>query len=166
MLTWTVEIWRNGGWRRLHKTKYKVFANAARKVNEMQKLLPLEMIRARQHPPAVVVGNEHVLKGTNEKAPLQGEMMYGEMKGNFETPTKRRRGYCTVMVEDLMYSELNEFMGGGIEEYEESAQWHHGEILVSWNADDTGFSSYREDQYGRRISQDVTFKPQYRTNRV
>lgn len=165
MLTWTVVVWRRGEWRRLHKTYYKVFANAVKKAVALQKLYPLEMVRARQHPPAVVKDNKHVIKGTGKQAPVYGAM---------RTPPTfaallhldLRRARCEVMVGDMLPSDIHAFTGGGIEEYEESAQWSGDGFMVTWNADNTGYSSYTEDQYGRRRSLDATFKVQNGRRRI
>jgi hypothetical protein len=141
-------MWTGARWKRMHKTRFKVMANAQRVADQFQKTYRHEIIRLQQHPPAVVANNQHVLKGSETPAPI-----YGAMRS-----VAKSSGKCTAFVSDLLPGDLYAFNGDEFEVYRETAQWHMGEWLISWDADGTGWSTHREDQHGRKVSRDVMFR--------
>lgn len=148
-LRWNVVFQQGEKWIRLEKTYYKVFKNAQTKADEWQKACPNLVVRVRQYPEVKIENGVHVLF---DKPLFPGKKLAETKRLD---PVQR---VPHIQTNDLMPADLTLINGSQIREYWESAQWHKGEILVSWNGDDTGYSTHREDRHGNRISQDVSFK--------
>jgi len=58
-----------------------------------------------------------------------------------------------VMVNDFMPDELRQFNGPS-QDYDESAQWYKGQILIVYKWDDAPATSYMESSQGIRVTED------------
>ena len=145
-LRWNVVFQQGEKWIRLEKTYYKVFENAQKKADEWQREFPNLVVRVRQYPPMTVQNGVHMLFG---KPQFPGKKLVETIRLDPVPPVPR------IGPNDLMPQDMEMFNDGGIKEYFESARWSGCDVIVTWNADGGVYSSYAEDQYGRRKGKDV-----------
>lgn len=140
-LRYTVVVQRGKRWAKLEKTRFTKLERAQAAADKWQREFPDETVRVRQHPAAKV--SSATVVTMHRLDPIQHPR--------------------PILVNDLLPADLLAFDNGGIDEYWESARWGtRGDILVTWNADDVGYETLIEDQYGQRKSQSASARTMIR----
>ena len=147
LIRWTVVILRGEKWVRLQRTYFKVQKNAQKCADRWQREFPDETIRLKQHPPVVVVDGKHMLGG---KVLFPGKKLVETVSLGYHRIVGNRR----ILVGDLLPEDWYAFDNGGISDYWESTKWEGDSLLVVWNADNSGMTSYYENRFGERITPD------------